>query len=232
MTPLERARRLMMENAPYKALALLIALAIWFHVRDQRVEGTFALTLDVQPSADLVVVGDAPPQVSVTVSGTHAGLDRIARDGLVYAVKLAHADPGLNAIHLRPEEVAAGSGVEIVRIAPSTLDVRLEPRAMRKVAVRARVVMDESADWHVKHAVVTPDKVRVSGPASLVSSLDEVWTAPIAADPKDGAPLTVGVPVSLPHAQLKLEDPGPVSVRVEFDKGKAPEEAALADPPQ
>ena len=215
-----------MENAPYKALALLIALAIWFHVRDQRVEGTFALTLDVQPSGDLVVVGDAPPQVSVTVSGTHGALDRLARDGIVHVVKLAHADPGLTAIHLRPEEIAAGSGVEVVRIAPSSIDVRLEPRATRKVAVRARVVVDDSADWHVKRWTVTPDKVRISGPASLVSSLDEVWTAPIAADPKDGAPLTVTIPVSLPHVQLKLEDAGPVTARVEFDKGKAPAEEA------
>ena len=226
MTPLERVRRLVTENAPYKALALLIALAIWFHVRDQRVEGTFTLTLDVQPAGDLVVVSDGPPQVSVTVSGTHGALDRIARDGLVYAVKLPHPDAGLNPVHLKAEEIAVGSGAEVVRVAPSTLDVRLEPRATRKVAVRARVVMDESADWHVKRAVVTPDKVRISGPASLVSSLDEVWTAPIAADPKDGAPLTASVAVSLPHAQLKLEDAGPVSVRVEFDKGKAPQEEA------
>ena len=71
MTLAELARRVresLADNAWYKLLSLLIALALWFIVRDERVEETVTVALDVNPaSAELVLSGD-PPEVTVGVT--------------------------------------------------------------------------------------------------------------------------------------------------------------------
>lgn len=205
------------ENLPYKVLSILIALSLWFIVRDQRIEETFTVALDVQPSGDLVVSSDAPPEISVAVTGTRVALDRLRHEALSMPVRVKATEPGVAPLHVRPEDVSLAPGVEAFRVSPPTVSVRLENRAIRKVAVRPRVVIDAS-DWHLKRAIAIPDRVRISGPASVVGSIDEVWTEPIPVTPQTD-PITGSYPIALPQRQLRLEDPGPIAVRIELEKG-------------
>ena len=212
-----RVHRLFTTNLPYKALSVLIALALWFIVRDERIETTVNIALEVQAPGELLVSNEHLPDLTVAVSGTRVALSRLRSSNLVHVVKPKGTEPGPVMVRIRPEDLELPAGVDVVSVSPSSASVRLEARAVRRVPVKARILIAEGTGFRVKKVVVTPEKVRVAGPTSVVAGLDEVWTEAIDVSPQGLSPLTGDYAVSLPHRQLRLEDTGPVNVRIELE---------------
>ncbi len=217
-----RLRGLFTANLPYKALSVLIALALWFIVRDERIEDTFRIPIDVQTGPDLVMSNESLPDLTVRVTGTRAALDRLHRGEQVHGVRLKNTEPGLVTVRVRAEDLALPAGVDVVSVSPATTSVRLEARAARRVPVRPRVVVDAASEWQVKKVTVTPDRVRIAGPQSVIAGLEEVWTEAIAISPKSGEAVTGSHAISLPHRQLRLEEASPVTVRIDLEERRAP----------
>lgn len=213
-----KLRQVLVGNLPYKILSVLIALALWFIVRDERVETTVSFSLEVQPASDLVVSNENLPELTVGVNGTRAALSRLRGNSLVHVVKPRAREPGNLMVRIRPEDLELPAGVSAVHVSPASAPVRLEARAVRRVPVKPRVLAAEGTGWRVKRISVTPERVRVAGPSSVVTSLDGVWTEAIEVSPRGPEPVTGEYAVSLPHKQLRLEEPGPVTVKIEFQQ--------------
>lgn len=214
---IRRARLAVTSNFPYKVLSLLIALALWFIVRDERIETTVTVALDVQAPGELMVSNEHFPDLTVGVTGTRVALSRLRNANLVHVVKPKNSEPGPVVIRIRPEEIDLPAGVSAVTVSPSAAGVRLEARVTRRVPVKARILVADGTGFRVRKVAVTPDRVRISGPASIVAGLDEVWTEAVEVASRTGDPVTGDYGVSLPHKQLRLEDAGPVAVRVELE---------------
>jgi hypothetical protein len=212
--------RFVTDNLAYKVLSLLIALALWFIVRDERVETTVMFSLDVATQADLVVSNEALPEIAVGVAGSRGALDRMKRTSLVHLVRLKGVEPGLTALHVRPEEIEAPRGVEVLHVTPSTIPIRIETRSARRVAVHPRLVLDEDSPFRVKKVTVVPDRVRIDGPASIVASVEQVWTEAIPIPPRSGEAVSGVFALSLPHVQLRA-DAATVAVTVELEERAA-----------
>lgn len=217
-----RVHRFFTTNVPYKALSVLIALALWFIVRDERVETTVNIGLEVQAPGELLVSNEHLPDLTVAVTGTRVALSRLRSANFVHVVKPKSGEPGPVTLRIRPEDLDLPAGVDAVSVSPSSVGIRLEGRAVRRIPVKARILLAEGTGFRVKKVVVTPERVRIAGPASVVAGLDEVWTEAIDVEPHGSEPVTGYYAISLPHRQLRLEDPGPVSVRIELE----PEPAA------
>jgi hypothetical protein len=211
-------RLLVTTNLPYKILSVLIALALWFIVRDERIESTVTFALDVQPPADFVVSNEQVPDLTVSVQGTRAALSRLRGQNLAHVVQPSITEPGPVTLRIRPEELELPAGVEAISVSPSSAQVRLESRATRRVPVKARLLVANGTGYRVRKVTITPERVKVAGPTSVVGSLDEVWTEAIEITPRGVEPITGQYAVSLPHKQLRLEDKGPVSVKIEIEE--------------
>jgi hypothetical protein len=222
-----RARLLVTTNLPYKILSVLIALALWFIVRDERIETTVSVALDVVAPGDFVVSSEHVPDLTVSVQGTRSALSRLRGANLVHAVRPVATEPGPVVVRIRPEELELPPGVEATSVSPSSAQVRLESRATRRVPVKARLLVAEGTGYRVRKVTITPERVRVAGPTSVVAGLDEVWTEGIEITPRGLEPISGQYAVSLPHKQLRLEDKGPVNVKIEIEE--APPDADTPD---
>lgn len=214
---LRRAWQMVTNNFAHKVLSVLIALALWFIVRDERIDTTITLALDVEAAGELMVSNDQLPELTVGVRGTRVALSRLRNANLVHVVRPPNTEPGAVTVRVRPEDLELPAGVDAVSVSPSTTGVRLEARAVRKVPVKARILVADSTDYRVRKVTVSPERVRVSGPSSIVANLDEVWTEAIEVSPKGPEPVVGEYGVSLPHRQLRLESARPVSVKVELE---------------
>jgi hypothetical protein len=212
-----KIRTAITNNLPYKILSVLIALALWFIVRDERIETTVNMALDVQPPGELLVSNEQLPELTVGVVGTRVALSRLRSSGLTHVVQPRVTEPGPLMIRIRPEDLDLPPGVTAVSVSPSSAGVRLEARAVRRVPVKARILVAEGTGWRVRRATVTPERVKVAGPASVVAGLDEVWTEAIEVAPRGAEPLTGAYSLSLPHKQLRIEDGPKVDVRIEVE---------------
>lgn len=204
-------------NVAYKVLSVLIALALWFIVRDERVEATLTMALEVEAPAELVVSNEQLPELNVSVTGTRAALARLRTASLTHVVRPRASEPGPVTVRIRPEDLDLPPGVTARQVTPATAPIRLEARAVRRVPVKARILVAEGTGFRVRKVTVTPDRVKVVGPTSVVAGLEEVWTEPIEVAPKGLEPVTAPYAISLPHRQLALETRGPVTVKIEFE---------------
>lgn len=210
-----KLRRAITENVPYKALSVLIALALWFIVRDQRVEEAVLFSLAVDPPPGLVVSDEQLPELTVRCFGTRGALERLRRTARTHVVKIEERDPGAVTVRVSPEDLVLPPGVEAFDVTPRTTTVRLEPRVVRRLPVRARLAV--ASGFRAKKVTVTPERVRVAGPASVVGSLDEIWTEAVEVSASSRA----NAALVLTHPQLELDDAPTVRLDVELEPAPA-----------
>jgi len=131
-----------------------------------------------------MVLGDPVPSVVlVRFSGPQTEMFRLnGFDGLSVAVPITDVSDGEMVIPLQPGWVAVDGyrGVQVEDIVPSAINVQLDRLVTRTVPVRVSTRGNLPADLALTRALsLTPNLVRVSGPASLVERLDTLDIAPV-----------------------------------------------------
>jgi YbbR domain-containing protein len=177
-------RRIFVEDWNLKLLALAITLGLWFGVTGQRAPATIRLRgvqLNFQLPANMEISNDPRTEVEVTLTGSKRDLERINSRDLVAYVDVSDRKPGERVVQLTPGrvQIELPEGVRIDDIEPSTVPLRLEPRVEREVEVEARLEGNPPEGYELRAINITPNKVRVRGPASHVNELQKALTETI-----------------------------------------------------
>src|SRR5436305_3928595 len=106
-----------------KVLALTIAVLLWLTVSgEQTVERVLRIPLELQQfPARLGLVGDFPTPVGVRVRGSSGALSRVETGDIVAVLDLNAAEPGPRLFRLRPDDVRAPFGLQVVQVNPTTV---------------------------------------------------------------------------------------------------------------
>ena len=185
-----RIREILLHNLGLKLASLVLALILYAHVvteeqRESRV--VMPVVLTGLPDT-LAIVGHPPARVAVNVRGKWKDLIRLGLTGRQLTVDLAGATTGRYQRSISVEDVRKlaipaelTSLVEVTEVVdPRTIDVGIEPKRQKTVAVRARIVGQPPAGYATSGpAQVDPDTAWVSGPASVLSALDTLFTLPV-----------------------------------------------------
>jgi YbbR domain-containing protein len=200
-----------------KFLSVAVAFGLWFVVAGERtVERSLRVPLEIEnPPARLELLDNPPPTVEVRVRGASGLLSNLGPGDLVAIVDLSSARPGRRFFRLTSGQVRAPFGVEVLQVTPTTVALRFEPSAARRVPV-SPVVEGEPAPGYVTGTVaVTPSTVEVSGPETALRALTDTTTEPVSVA---GVRTTVTetVTLSVPDPSLRIKPPGTAVVSVEI----------------
>ena len=173
-------------NGRLKVAAFGLALFLWVLVR-VGTPGQRDLLVPVDIRLDdpsWMVLGDpVPAVVLVRFSGPQTEMFRLSGfDGVSVAVPITDVADEEMVIPLQPGWVAVDGyqGVQVEDIVPSAINVQLDRLVTRTVPVRVSTRGNLPADLALTRALsLTPSRVRVSGPASLVERLDTLDIAPV-----------------------------------------------------
>ncbi|HET9252305.1 MAG TPA: CdaR family protein [Candidatus Eisenbacteria bacterium] len=185
-----RIREILLHNLGLKLASLVLALLLYAHVvteeqRESRV--VMPVVLTGLPES-LAVVGRPPARVTVNVRGKWKDLIRLGLTGRQLSVDLASVTAGRYQRSLSVDDVRQlaipaelSKLVEVTEvIEPRSIDVGIEPRRGKTVAVKARIVGAPPQGYAARGpAQVDPDTAWVTGPASVVSGLDTLFTLPV-----------------------------------------------------
>ena len=167
---------------PLKLAALALAVILWIAVAlEKPTTQLVGIQLDLLMSPD-VAPAVAPPPIKALVSGSQRELLRLTAPLVIRAV-VGESGVGAGARHrlvIAPSDVQVPNGVKVTveEVEPREIDLLLDRRAQKTVAVRALVQPDSG--YAVEGALgIAPPVVRVSGPRSLVATLDSVDTEPV-----------------------------------------------------
>ena len=154
-------------------LAILLSIVVWG-----------AITLDANPTAETVLreeiqveaVGlpanmvrvDELPRVQVAVRGPKTSLDLLDADSFVARVRLTSLGAG---IHLVPVEAeVTDPSVEIQRVTPSELAVRLERKITSETPVRLVIAGEPTQGFRARQDEISfdPERITIEGPEEAV----------------------------------------------------------------
>ena len=173
-------RRAITENWPYKVASLVLAVLLWLNVAVEE-GGEFSLSTRVQvqvADSGWVAVSVRPSTVETVFRG---------RRGIFYPQELPVVRQVIDSVtapemrlELSPRMVRGIDGdlnMNPVAVRPQTVEVRLEPRVSRKVAVAPRLQLSAAEGFDlVPPLLLQPESVTVRGPESAVADLDSLTT--------------------------------------------------------
>ena len=167
---------------------------------------------------DLVITGHTADAVNIRVQGSRAALRNVKDSKLEYRIDMAGARPGPAAFEVETSSVEEDlpRGARIVSRSPSSIEVSLEQKGRKSLAIRADVEGEPAAGFGVSSVEVDPTHVWVTGARSDVLRLSEVVTEPV---PVAGATQSVErkVRLSLGSDHVWREKDGDVTVRIQID---------------
>jgi hypothetical protein len=175
--------RLVVENAGWKVLSLLIAVILWALVASEPELAGFA-TAPVEYKNlpdDLEISSEPVGTVSLELRGPSGELRGLNDGGVRPSVILdmSGVRPGERSFAINSGNVKLARGVRLVRAIPSEVRFQFERRAVKIVPVEPRFTGEGVNGYVVDHWSADPPKLPIVGPAGHVARIQEVLTDPM-----------------------------------------------------
>ena len=175
-------RGMLVENWGIKLISLGLSLMLWFYVTSKgKTEMTLTVPLELRSiPQNMAVVGPVASSLEVRVQGQ----ERLLRDittgkKLVGILDLSMTKEGENVVRLSPDDISRPSDVVVTHMSLSEVKVRLEPLIRKTFRLKPVVHGAPASGYRLKNIIITPPKITVEGPSSVVKMLDSLQTLPI-----------------------------------------------------
>lgn len=212
-------RKIFLEDWVMKLVALVITFALWVGVTGLSTPTTTRMSgipLSLRFSNNTDVTNSPIQEVDIVISGDKRKIAQINKNDLIVTFDLTDVIPGDRVIQLTPESVSnLPNGVKVDEIQPNRIAIRLEAVEEKDVEVIAETEGELPDGFEIYGKTVSPQAVRVRGPASFMRSLTSVPTEPISLANRTADFTTQQVPVEVSNANA-----APPVVDVEFRIGE------------
>jgi len=175
-------RKFLLENWGIKLVSLGLSLTLWFYVTSKgKTEMTLTVPLELRNIPQgMTVVGDVAGSLDVRVQGQERVLRDVTIGKKVFGIlDLSMTKVGENAVRISPDDIRRPAGVTVTYMSLSDIKVKLEPLVRKAFKLHPVLHGDPASGYRVTGVTVTPPKITVEGPASVMSTLIKLQTMPI-----------------------------------------------------
>ncbi|MBW5377129.1 hypothetical protein E6A45_00570, partial [Brachyspira pilosicoli] len=167
-----------------KALCLTMSFMLFLYVRYQQEynkEYTTKLNIKNLP-AKLLIANNIKENITVSVKGFKDNIYELPRDFSAY-IDLTNAQIGSNMYKIYLENDADYSSLNI-SINPNKIPVVLDQLAYKTVPIEVQTVGKASLGLEIENIIINPSNTIISGPKTLISQIDKLYTRTIDLDDK------------------------------------------------
>jgi YbbR domain-containing protein len=175
-------RKILFDNWSIKLISLGFSIALWFYVTSTgKTEMTLTVPLELRNIPQgMTVVGDVTSTLEVRVQGQ----ERVLRDSafgkkVTGMLDLSMAREGENTVRISPDDIKRPDGVMVSHLSLSEVNVKLEPLVRKTFRLRPVLHGAPAAGYRLTGITVTPAKITVEGPSSVMKTLGKLETMPI-----------------------------------------------------
>jgi YbbR domain-containing protein len=172
--------RAILKNLPTILTALILAMAVWVFAvteSDPTESRIYPQNLDLDIiglDPDLLIVNDITNQVTLTIRAPSTILNQLENESNLINVTLDISGLEAGVHNLTPQVSIGLSPVEVVRINPPTILVKLENVITTTESIEIRWVGNPAIGFELQNPTLGQTEVLVSGPQSLVDSIDKI----------------------------------------------------------
>jgi YbbR domain-containing protein len=213
--------RTLTDNLGWKLLALTASVLLWFWlIGETEVAASVPVIVqyrNVPP--DLEITSEPENRLFLKLRGPATRLDAATFSAAALRIDLANVHaPGEQTFTVDARALGLPAGVELLRAVPSQVRVRLDRRGGKTVPVDIRYSGPPPSGYRIGRQAVTPDHVRVVGPATELAQLERASTDAIDLSSTVGG-AEFRVPLYLENPHLRLDSsPSYAVVRVTLEK--------------
>ena len=158
-------------NLGLKAIALFLAVVVWFVTsaprREAVSERAFAAPLSfIKMPREQIITTPVPDSVSVRLRGRLSDLRSLSSQNLEVTVDLSGLQAGEITITLLRQAINVPPAIEVVSIDPNKIKFRVEPLRQRAVPIRPFLVGEPPTGYLPGDPTLHPSEALVSGPAA------------------------------------------------------------------
>lgn len=174
-------KKFLSTNLKLKILALAFATALWFFVAGQSdTEVGFLVPIVFKGMPKELVMTSSPPEdAEVRVGGPKFLINNLSPSQIMVEIDLAGAKEGLNTVRLAPKDVSTPTGVGVLRVRPTSIDIRMEKLVSVSLPVRVRLAGKPAAGFKVASVTALPASVNASGTKKDLQTMEWVYTRPV-----------------------------------------------------
>jgi YbbR domain-containing protein len=121
----------------------------------------------------VIIFGDVPDRVSLRLRAPQSSWDALSPTKFRARIDLAGLAPGLHDVPVQVD--VSDRSVVVVEKRPGTINVRLEALTEIQVPVNVEVVDTAPLGYIARPPILNPITATVSGPASIVNQVNQVW---------------------------------------------------------
>jgi YbbR domain-containing protein len=175
-------RNILADNWGIKFVALGLSLTLWVYVTSKgKTEMTLTVPLELRNIPHgMAVVGDVAGSLEVRIQGQERVLrDITVVDKMVGIIDLSQSKIGENTVHLSPDDIKRPADVTVTHMSQAEVKVRLEALVRKVFQLKPLLRGTPAAGYRIARIIVTPPKITVEGPESLLVALGPLSTMPI-----------------------------------------------------
>lgn len=207
------------KNLGLKAIALVLAVALWWFVAGERnVQVGFVIPLEIRNiPMGLTITNKVERQVEVRLAGPPSLLGTLQQSEINVAIDLSGAKPGKQVVPVDDRSIRVPPGIKVQRIYPNTIEVSLERLERRSLPVAARLVGGGEARRRISKIEIVPPSLEVEAlPEDFyrLKSLSAIVVVP-ETEPEN---FTENVRVELREGHARIVENPVVRVTIQFRK--------------
>lgn len=172
--------RKLLSNLPTLLTALVFAIGVWIFAvtqADPTVTQTYPQPMDIEIiglDPTLTIVNEISDQINLTVRAPSSIFTQLENDRNLINVTLdlSGLDSGVHT--LKPQVNISLSPAEVVRMNPSTVFVKLDSIISQQFEVQVNMIGNPAIGFDVEAPEISNETVTISGPESVVNSIEQV----------------------------------------------------------
>ncbi|MEW6713650.1 MAG: CdaR family protein [Nitrospirota bacterium] len=173
-------RNFITENLWLKLASIFLAVILWFFVmssgRSVIIKEVPVQYINMPQSLEMV---DMARNVSVVIEGQKRLLSGLNQGDINVVVDLENMQAGENSYSLSKKNIKLPKSLSITSISPETLKLTLEERLKKEVSVKPVIAGSPEEGFAVESIKITPERVQIEGPKSLIRRTFILKTEPI-----------------------------------------------------
>jgi hypothetical protein len=216
---MRRLWRGIIRNFWWKLASLSIAIMLWIAGGEAELIRVQAVPLLYRNlHTGMLLLADTPDEIHIELRGRSGALGRAALSEVVASIDLSGVSgPGERTFTLAESDFSLPSGVDFLRAVPSQVRLRFDRIMSKDVPVTAHISGNPPAGHRVVGALVTPNRLTVSGPEQMVQAIAHAET-----DPVDVRALSASTDLQVnaivPDARVQFKSAPVVTVHVTIEK--------------
>jgi YbbR domain-containing protein len=206
-------------NWHIKIVSVGVAVLLWIYVgglkeKDRFITVPFEIR-NVTPG--YTVSSDTPSYIKIVLRGTEDNLALVKESEIKAYVEMEKGRRGRNRGAVRVERQGIPPGVTIKDISPRSVDLTVENLVTRSVEVSPILVGKPREGYFLSDVYVSPSKVVIRGPSTLVKKVDILHTESIAIDGLTNS-VVKNARVRVEDGKISLTDSPQVTVSIMIEE--------------